>query len=598
MGVRTKTIDQTLPQELSTLRINVERLDLPFPSYLGLTKKGNTVETCLLGSEGADIHTHNIKNIKSTQLFLDQAVEKAATPGSKIVALGLENSAYTLNSASDLWLEKDIVSLPFSKLRGARSEELAEQAASCFDDDQVIEVEVSEDQEVMVRDLTTLSAYENTCPQKDFTLLLNLAVQFKGKKLAFINATPQGGGVALMRHALIRLFRQLEVDVSWYVLKPKAEVFDVTKTKFHNVLQAAVDDEVRLTSKDKILYNSWIEENAQVFTPMFKQMDVIVIDDPQPSGLIPWIKKINPKAKIIYRSHIQVEAALVDTPGTSQHNTWKFLWESIEQADSFVSHPVLTFIPANVPREKITLMTATTDPVDGLNKPLTDSQINYYMKLFDRYLYEENQTPLDPTRPYLIQIARFDPSKGIPDVIASYAKLSDRLKKMSLPRPQLVLTGHGSIDDPDRIPIFTMIMELIHSEKYRHLSDDIKVAKLPHVDQLLNALMRKSLIALQLSTKEGFEVKVTEALMKGKPIVAYRTGGIPLQIQDGVSGYLVERGDIDKVSEHLFDLMVDKKLYRKMSKAALRYANKQYLTIHNAINWLSLSLKVLEKDQD
>jgi hypothetical protein len=34
-------------------------------------------------------------------------------------------------------------------------------------------------------------------------------------KIAFFNSTPQGGGVALMRHALIRFLRTLDVDCSW-----------------------------------------------------------------------------------------------------------------------------------------------------------------------------------------------------------------------------------------------------------------------------------------------------------------------------------------------------------------------------------------------
>lgn len=47
------------------------------------------------------------------------------------------------------------------------------------------------------------------------------------------------------------------------------------------------------------------------------------------------------------------------------------------------------------------------------------------------------------------------------------------------------------------------------------------------MDEMLNTLLRGCVIAMQLSLREGFEVKVTEALMKGKPVVAYRTGGIP-----------------------------------------------------------------------
>jgi alpha,alpha-trehalose phosphorylase (configuration-retaining) len=62
-------------------------------------------------------------------------------------------------------------------------------------------------------------------------------------------------------------------------------------------------------------------------------------------------------------------------------------------------------------------------------------------------------------------------------------------------------------------------------------------------ESILNALMANAKIALQLSTREGVEVKVSEAIHAGIPIVASRTGGIPLQIEDGKSGYIVDAGN-------------------------------------------------------
>jgi hypothetical protein len=82
--------------------------------------------------------------------------------------------------------------------------------------------------------------------------------------------------------------------------------------------------------------------------------------------------------------------------------------------------------------------------------------------------------------------------------------------------------------------------------------------------------------------------------MKAKPLICYRTGGIPLQIAEGVNGYLVEPGDTDQVAAHMFDLLTDKKLYAKMSKAAEELANQDYLTVPNAMLWLFLSVMLLK----
>ncbi|HEX7017425.1 MAG TPA: glycosyltransferase, partial [Patescibacteria group bacterium] len=386
------------------------------------------------------------------------------------------------------------------------------------------------------------------------------------------------------------------VDAHWHVLLERAEAFDVTKTKFHNVLQAVADPDIKLTEMDQSVYTTWIAENAELLMPVLKDADVVVIDDPQPAGLVPYIRRANPQAKILYRSHIQIESALVDKSGTPQQATWQFIWNFIKDTDGFIAHPISHFIPASVPIEEVVAMPPTTDPLDGLNKALTEDQMDYYLKIFNKILLENTQTPLDPSRDYIIQIARFDPSKGIPDVLDSYRQLRARLAQEQRPLPQLVIVGHSSIDDPDGLPIYTLIRAQLESAEYKALASDIKVARLPHVDQLLNALLRRSKVALQLSHKEGFEIKVTEALMKGIPVISYNAGGIPLQIVNGQGGVVVETiGDTKAVADELYRLLTDQAYHEQMSQAAVRTARKDVLTVPNAINWLYLANQVLKK---
>jgi hypothetical protein len=111
--------------------------------------------------------------------------------------------------------------------------------------------------------------------------------------------------------------------------------------------------------------------------------DVIVVDDPQLPWLIPLIKEQTPDRPVIFRSHIQIRSDLVDTPGTPQAEAWKFLWEGIKQADLFISHPVRAFVPENVPPEKLGYLPASTDWLDGLNKPMTDWSTSYYGRIFN-----------------------------------------------------------------------------------------------------------------------------------------------------------------------------------------------------------------------
>lgn len=102
--------------------------------------------------------------------------------------------------------------------------------------------------------------------------------------------------------------------------------------------------------------------------------------------------------------------------------------------------------------------------------------------------------------------------------------------------------------------------------------------------------MANAKIALQLSTREGFEVKVSEAVHAGIPIIACRTGGIPLQIVDGKSGYLTMPGDNAAVAKHLYDLYTDTALHTKMSEYARTHVSDEVGTVGNAAAWLYLAV--------
>jgi glycosyltransferase involved in cell wall biosynthesis/Uri superfamily endonuclease len=517
----------------------------------------------------------------------------------KFVAAGIIKGEYSRDLASKLWLKHDIV--PFIvEGKGSDSEARTKNAVlrvlKSSDDKDLVKVKIKRDNEVDVARLVKLEDYKKTMSKREFDRLLFLAERFRNRKgkLVFISSTPQGGGVALMRHALIRLFRLLDIDAHWHVMIPDKRVFKITKIKFHNMLQAVSNCCLKLTKEDKDIYNSWIRRNAEIFKEVFEKSSVIVIDDPQPSGLIPYIKKINPKAKIIYRSHIQLETCSMSKRSSAQKELYNFVLRNANMADLFVSHPIKKFIPPNVDIKKTVLMPATTDLLDGLNKHLFKNQVKYYLGLFNEILAKGGQKPLNLRRKYIIQVARFDPSKGIPDVIESYRKLREKLGNKRREIPQLVIVGNGAIDDPEGEPIYNSTINMLNKKEYISFRSDVKVARLPHNDQILNALLGNSYIALQLSIKEGFEVKVTEALKKGKPVIAYKTGGIPLQIENGISGYLVKVGDTDKVAEKIYELLVDKKKYEQMSREAKKRAKRTCFTSSNAVSWLFLATELIE----
>jgi alpha,alpha-trehalose phosphorylase (configuration-retaining) len=552
--------------------------------------------------------------------FISSILEYQQTHFYKFAGAGITEQLRNMSPElpSRLWSELDIVPMVFGhglKILGnppgtrtidEDADSMARKCLMLFGPTQQPRIQVGYKSWVEVdcgghAQITRLEQYPATVGHRTWEATMKYAKSLKsdGVKIAFFNSTPQGGGVALMRHALIRFLRLVGVDARWYVPRPKPEIFRITKTN-HNILQGVADPKEHLTPSQQKTLDEWCLQNAErVWTskdgPLASRAeggaDIVIVDDPQMPALVKLSKRIDVDRHVIFRSHIQVRSDLADKAGTPTSDVWKWVWNNIKQADVFISHPVKDFVPSSVDTKKVGYLPATTDWLDGLNKELSDFTTRYYFHELAAECYRQRMDRLDfPKRNYIVQIARFDPSKGIPDVLASYAEL--RRKHMEHLRakntPQLVIAGHGAVDDPDGSRIFDQTLELIET-KYSDIHADIVVMRLGPTDQLLNALMSNAKVALQLSTREGFEVKVSEALHKGIPVVATKAGGIPLQVEHGKSGYLVEPGNSSAVAKYLNDLFTDRELYKQMSEYAATHVSDEVSTVGNALSWLYLA---------
>lgn len=215
--------------------------------------------------------------------------------------------------------------------------------------------------------------------------------------------------------------------------------------------------------------------------------------------------------------------------------------------------------------------------------------------IYNQACHAQRMTELRyPTRNYIAQVARFDPAKGIPDVIDAYAEFRRLCDEKGMTDvPQLVVCGNGSIDDPDSSMVFDQTMMKIEKE-CPHLVDDISVMRLDPNDQLLNTVIANAHVILQLSTREGFEVKVSEALHAGRPVIVTNTGGIPLQVKPEIDGFLVEPGDWKAVAQHLIDLFSDEGLHQRMSHEARTGVSDEIGTVGNALGWFYLASRWAE----
>jgi len=358
-----------------------------------------------------------------------------------------------------------------------------------------------------------------------------------GRRVLHINSTYQGGGVAEMLSSLVPLFNDIGIDAGWRILHGSPDFFTITK-KFHNALQGS---NINLTEIKKKIYEE-TNENFSIFTHI--DHDLVVIHDPQPLPIIRFYKKRQPW---VWRCHVDL----------SEPNQllWNYMKKFILRYDlAVVSNR--TYIKKDLPVEQKVIYPAI-DPLSAKNKELPNSLIEKTLRKF--------KIPLD--KPLVTQISRYDRWKDPEGVIAIFKKVK---KKVDC---RLVMCGNMAPDDPEGQGIY----ERAKKKAGRFLeSGDIIFINQTN-DILVNVLQRVSRVIVQKSTKEGFGLSVTEALWKGTPVVASRVGGIPLQVIDEKTGYLLDPDDEEGFAEKIVLLIKDEKLRRKMGEAGREHVRKNFL---------------------
>ncbi|MEX0668803.1 MAG: hypothetical protein WD061_03645 [Candidatus Saccharimonadales bacterium] len=485
----------------------------------------------------------------------------------------------------------------------------------------------NETYEVDIESSITLEDYRSITLEKDWSLLQEFVRDNQGKKVVFINPTMAGGGVAMLRPPLVHMLRCLGVDAHWFVMEPfsdhRANPFIFTK-QMHNILQRQAPEDERITTEGKLIHQRWNDENAKVLInqPAIKSADVIVIDDPQPAPLKKYLEKVNPNAKWLWRNHIDTDGSLMADPSTPQGEIAEYIFKEcgIGDVDAIINHPVEQFIHPDFD-DKTYFAPATIEPFDGLNRQLSDAEIQEGIDFINQEIALKNaeferagraediQQFLDTNRRRIMLVARFDESKGMDKAmelgVAARDLMSDKgVGKQDL--PQIILIGNGSVDDPSGIPMFEEMLQL-RRQAYPDCKEDIILMRLKHNYMAVNAIMYpksqadgsfsgRELVAMQTSEAEGFETRITDWLRHGVPVVISNRGGMQLQVVEGQSGVVLDYDkpdrDIDKGAKFIADLMMDETKYEEVRQSTLDTAksfnSREFTTVSNAIRWLRI----------
>jgi trehalose synthase len=425
-----------------------------------------------------------------------------------------------------------------------------------------------------------------------------------------INATASGGGVAEMLQTLLAYGRGAGVDTRWLVLRGTPEFFAITK-RIHNVVHGQPGDGGPLGEPERRLYETVLADNLTSIVHEVRRGDIVLLHDPQAAGLAQGLTATG--AHVVWRCHIGR-----DEPNACTDLGWAFLRPYLEDPEAFIFSR-LAYAPPWIDPRKVWVIPPSIDPFTAKNQDLTDDQVEDVLRTAHlcrdvsstrspvRFARRDGRSELmrqhhgllvDGTAPppmdarLVVQVSRWDRLKDMAGVMRGFADHIGELPDDA----HLMLVGpevSGVSDDPEGAQV---LADCIGT--WRQLApqtrERIHLVCLPmdDVDEnalMVNALQRHAYAVVQKSLVEGFGLTVTEAMWKGRPVIASAIGGIRDQIVDGESGLLIaDPDDLEAFAGALRRVLGDPALATRLGRAGRERVRDKFLGDTHLIRYVEL----------
>ena len=391
------------------------------------------------------------------------------------------------------------------------------------------------------RRLVHVEDYEPLIGAEAVDRILEKAEALQPLRVAHVNSTFYGGGVAELLDPLTLLMNSCGLRTEWHVIQGAPDFFSITK-KMHNALQGA---SINLTELKKEIYEDIAFKNSVRIR--LRHLDRVVIHDPQP---LPMIQDVQQGGPWIWRCHVDVTRR--------DPELWAYLQTFVEQYDAVVLSIEEYQQSLRTPQRFIA---PAINPFSIKNKALSEAEIEDRLEHYD--------IPSD--RPLVVQISRFDRWKDPQGVIDAF-KIARKEVDATL-----VLLGNIATDDPEGKEVYESLLDE-QEERIIILSEEDTA--------LVNALQRRAAVVLQKSLREGFGLTVTEAMWKGAAVIGGNVGGIRHQIADGENGFLVD--SVEEAAERIVQLIRNPDLRRRMGERARQTVKNHFLLTRLLEDYLDL----------
>ena len=386
--------------------------------------------------------------------------------------------------------------------------------------------------------------------------LTSLAKELGHLRFVHLNSTETGGGVAEILQSMVPLMNALGIATERIVIDPPSEFFQVTK-RIHNLLQGA---EGSLSKEELEVYYGSVRQVADDLRRRPVAADVWFFHDPQLLPLAGLLPRTSQEIRI-WIGHIDFT-----TPNPSVLDT---LLPLVHDYDRLI-FSLPSYVPARLSETPpVSIAPPAIDPLSVKNVALSESAAADITTALG----------IDPARPLITQVSRFDLWKDPWGVIDAF-----RLARNQVPGLQLALLGLSqATDDPEALDVLATVSNHAAQDPDIHLYFDASVLTCS-IDEVVNAFQVASQVVIQKSTREGFGLTVTEAMWKAKPVIGGDVGGIRIQIDDAVNGYLVSSPE--ECAQRLVQLLQDPQLRARLGEAARESVRERFLMPRLAFDYL------------
>ena len=463
-----------------------------------------------------------------------------------------------------------------------------------------------------------LERYRGVVPDSLISESLEVSEQlrrkFHGRVVWNVNSTAAGGGVAEMLHQLVGYGRGAGLDSRWLVISGDEEFFRITK-RIHNALHGSDGDGSNLGDAERRHFERISADNFIAIRKKVGARDVFILHDPQTAGLVPLLAERG--HAVIWRCHIGTEEV-----SDNSRRGWRFLEPYVTKARAGVFSRA-EYVPEYFPVRGVRIIPPNIDPFSPKNQDLSQPTVAAILahcgflsdagarvdtpedrgftrtdgsegRVDRRSCFVRDGAAPDIGTPLITQVSRWDRLKDPVGVMTGFEQfVTQGTQEWPDNGCHLVLAGPDCTsvsDDPEGREVFDSVVGA-----WRRIDDRVRsrvhLASIPMEDMeenaaIVNALQRHSAVVVQKSLQEGFGLTVTEAMWKGRPVLASAVGGIRDQIVNRESGVLLsDPSSPVEFSAALGWLFEDADRSARIGEVAREQVRQNFLGLASLVSW-------------